>query len=93
MGFTFTAEQAAGFVDAAGAGYQVENDTDEDGYNYFIVSVSGNQKAAWEAVLIPVITANGYYEDEDYGYCNDDIHVARVDYNSSYNYTALILWE
>ena len=93
MGFTFTAEQAAGFVDVAGEGFQVENDIDEDGYHYFIVSVSGNQQAAWEAVLVPVITAAGYYESEDYGYCNDDIHVARVSYNSSYDYTALILWE
>lgn len=93
MGFQFTESDAAGFVDPEGEGYSVYYGADGS-YHYMTVRVSGNQLAAWEAVLIPVITAAGYQEDEDYGYWNPiSDHVARVEYNSTYDVTTLVLFQ
>ena len=79
MGFSFTEEQAAGFTDPSGNGYTLIQSSN-GGYKYTVVSVDGDAVDAWEAVLIPIITAAGYAPSDDYGYYNaSNDHVARVE--------------
>ena len=91
MGFSFTEEQAAAFVDPSGNGYTITQ-SENGGYKYMVVSVEGDAFDAWEAVLVPVITAAGYAPNDDYGYYNaSNDHVARIEYKEGY--TRLVLFQ
>lgn len=91
MGFSFTAEQAAGFTDPSGNGYSITNGADGN-YKYIVVYVTGDAQEAWEGVLVPIITAAGYAPHDSYGYWNaQNDHVARVEYKEGY--TRLVLFQ
>ena len=56
--------------------------------------VPGDQAAAWDAILEPIVTATGYAYDDDWAaYVNDDEHIVRIAYDSSEGYTFVTFWE
>ena len=96
LGFSFTEEIAAQLTDPAGDGYTVDYGS-SSGYDYMKIQVNGNQLAAWNAVMGPLVTANGYelYSETETKvvYTNDDWHEVQIIYNATYNYTYVLLFE
>ena len=80
----------------AGDGYTVDYGS-SSGYDYMKIQVNGNQLAAWNAVMGPLVTANGYelYSETETKvvYTNDDWHEVQIIYNATYNYTYVLLFE
>ena len=89
LGFQLT----TGLPDASGEGFGYSTFVDS-GYHGMAVTAPGDQAAAWDAILEPIVTATGYAYDDDWGaYVNDDEHIVRIAYDSSEGYTFVTFWE
>ena len=91
LGFTLTDP----IPDAAGAGYAMESDVAQ-GYHYFVIMVSGDQSAAIQAILEPIVTAAGYTLKQGQSgpfWENAAEHQVSANYYASSNTTEILFFE
>ena len=91
LGFTL----AEAIPDAAGAGYAMESDV-ASGYHYFVIYVSGDQSAAIQAILEPIVLAAGYTAKSGSSgpyWANAVDHQVSANYNANNNTTEILFFE
>ena len=91
LGFTLTDP----IPDAAGAGYSMESDV-ASGYHYFVIYMSGDQSAAIQAILEPIVLAAGYTaKNGSTGpyWANAVDHQVSANYNANNNTTEILFFE